>query len=134
MRLTNVNFVGFLPDERLVEFIEAADVCMGIFSRHPLALASIGNKVYQALAMKKAVVTENSTAARSALPFAEGVLVPPESPEALAAAILRLRDDHDLRRRLEEQGYEEFKGRFSEVAIGARFSEILGALTGLGTN
>jgi glycosyltransferase involved in cell wall biosynthesis len=132
LALTNVSLPGFLPHPQLVELIESADVCLGIFSRHPLALASIGNKVYQSLAMKKAVVTEDSAAARSALPFADGVLVPPESPEALAAVLVRLREDHELRRRLEEQGYGEFKRRFSEVAIGARFAEILGAAPGRG--
>jgi glycosyltransferase involved in cell wall biosynthesis len=41
-----------------------------------------------------------------------GLLVQPEDPAALAAAILRLVQDRDLRRQLGEKGYERFKERF----------------------
>jgi glycosyltransferase involved in cell wall biosynthesis len=53
-----------------------------------------------------------------------GLLVPPRDPHALAAAIRRLLDDADLRRRMGEAGYERVRTRFSAEAMERRVLEI----------
>ena len=50
----------------------------------------------------------------------EALLVPPRDPEALAAAILRLAGDPDLRRRLAEAAGRRARERFSEAAVAER--------------
>jgi glycosyltransferase involved in cell wall biosynthesis len=49
-----------------------------------------------------------------------GVLVPPRDPGALAAALRRLLDDADLRRRMGDAGYERVREHFSEETMARR--------------
>jgi glycosyltransferase involved in cell wall biosynthesis len=53
-----------------------------------------------------------------------GLLVPPRDPDALAAALRRLLDDADLRRRMGEAGYERVRERFSADAMTQRVLEL----------
>jgi len=126
MGLCNVDFRGYLPDEQLLQLITQAHVTLGIFSKHPLALCTITNKVFQGLAMGKAVITEASPAVRAWFRHGEHLYtVPPENGKALAQAILTLRDNPDLRLALERNGNEYFRRNFSEERIGQRLIQIL---------
>jgi glycosyltransferase involved in cell wall biosynthesis len=53
-----------------------------------------------------------------------GLLVPPRDPEALAAALRRLLEDADLRRRLGDAGYARVRDRFSAEAMMRRVLEL----------
>ena len=53
-----------------------------------------------------------------------GLLVPPRDPRALAAALQRLVDDADLRRRLGEAGKRRAVERFSAGAMTSRMLEL----------
>ncbi|NUQ37426.1 MAG: glycosyltransferase family 4 protein [Caldilineales bacterium] len=55
-----------------------------------------------------------------------GLLVAPQDPEALAAAIARLLDDPDLAQRLGDAGYEHARARFSWEAIEAETLALYG--------
>ena len=126
---TNVRFLPNLPLEELPERMAAADLCLGIFGGTEQASRVVPNKVYAALAMAKPVITGDSDAVRE---FFENekhlLLVPMKNDKALAEAILRLKDDSDLRHRLAEEGYRELKDKFSVDSIGRRMSEVLSAL------
>jgi glycosyltransferase involved in cell wall biosynthesis len=92
---------SFLPRAELDRRIAAADACLGIFGTTPKAARVVPCKVHDSLAAGKPVVTADTPAARSLLRDGESaLLVPAGDPEALAAAILRLRDDPALRGRL----------------------------------
>lgn len=126
MDLRNVEFLGYLPDEHLFQLIARAHVTLGIFSKHPLALCTITNKVFQGLAMGKAVITEDSPAVRAWFRHGEHLYtVPPEDGKALAQAILTLKDNPNLRATLERKGNEHFRKFFSEKSIGERLLQIL---------
>lgn len=80
--------IPWVPYERLIEYINAADICLGIFGSSGKASRVIPNKVYQILAAGKPLITGNSPAIRELLVDGPTVrLVEPGNPEALASAV-----------------------------------------------
>ena len=128
LRLRNVIFHRkFLKYEELPSFIAKADVCLGIFGVTPKARRVVPTKVYDILAMKKPLITGGTPAIREAgiVDRRHALLVELGNPRALADAILELKDDERLRRRIAEGGYALFKEKFTPKAIGERLKNIL---------
>lgn len=124
LALSNVRFEGFVPREDQQEWIASSHVALGIFADDPRSLASITNKVSEAVASKKAVVTEASPAVDAWFEHGESVYtVPPEDPVALAEAIRTLDAERELIDRLEDGGYEVYRREFDVESIGAILEE-----------
>lgn len=122
--LSNTRFLGRVPMDDLVDWIAAADVCLGIFSSDIRARASITNKVSEGVAMGKPVVTMDSQAIRDWFTDREDIyLVPPEDGVALAAAIRDLRDDSALRKTLGANARTRYEDAFSPENLGRILSE-----------
>lgn len=124
--LRSILFRDSQPPERLAETIRDADLCLGIFGRTGKASRVVPNKVYEALAMGKPVVTGDSPAAREIL--RDGVdclLCDRGNPQALAGAIRRIRGDRDLARRLGESGRRLFEEKASPAVLGRVLRERL---------
>jgi len=128
--LGNIAWVEeWLDPPALARRIAEADVCLGIFGTSKKAKLVIPTKVYVALAMGKPVITGDSPAAREFLVNGENALLcEMGNPQALARAVLLLKRDAQLRRKLAEQGYRCFREKFSPKAIGAEVKESLIAL------
>lgn len=88
-RMTWINHVNY---HELVQHLRDADVCLGIFGTSEKASSVIPNKVYQALAAGRPVITRDSPAIRELLDHCPPwtVLVPPGDSGALADALIRL--------------------------------------------
>jgi glycosyltransferase involved in cell wall biosynthesis len=128
-KLRHVTFLGYVPDQDLVSLISNAHICLGVFSKNVKAQSSITNKVSEALAMGKAVITNESPATLHHFTNKKDIyLVAPEDSRALAEAILVLQSDQQLRIRLETNARLCFEGQFSEDAIGERFISLLGRM------
>jgi glycosyltransferase involved in cell wall biosynthesis len=124
--LPHVVFAGWLPQAELVARAAAADVCLGAFGQTPQSLMTVQNKIYEALAMARPVVTGDSPAVRGALRHGTHAwLVDRSTPSALAAALRLLQGDAALRRRLAEDGHRLFVERYALNAIGVRSLEQL---------
>ncbi|WP_248896412.1 glycosyltransferase family 4 protein [Haloplanus halobius] len=120
LALSNVRFEGFVPREDQQEWIASSHVALGVFADDPRSLASITNKVSEAVASKKAVITEESPAISDWFEHGKSIYtVPPKDPVALADAIETLAADPDLVARLEDGGYEVYRDHFDVEAIGA---------------
>lgn len=90
-RLEWVEWVDYVDLARL---IERSDLCLGIFGTSAKAASVIPNKVFQAMAVGKPVLTRDSPAIRELIDRAPArrLLVPAGDPAALADAILHWRE------------------------------------------
>lgn len=119
LEVSNIEFVKWIEYKQLPIYMVNADVCLGIFGNSDKARRVIPNKVFQALAVKKPVITANTPAVREALSHMEDAyLCDIASPKLIAEAILTLKEDETLRRKLAESGYQLFKKRFTVKQIG----------------
>lgn len=124
--LTNVIFSGFVPDDELIREIRDADLALGIFADSPKALRCVTNKVFEAMAMGKAIVTERSPANAEIFEHKENAyLLPPANPGALAEAVRELYEDRGLRDKLGRRALETFQSRFTEEKIGQELADIM---------
>jgi len=96
--LSNIIWEEWVPYQTLIDRIEQADVCLGIFGSSGKAGRVIPNKVFQILAAGRPLVTRDSPAIRELVgPDTPGIrLVPPDDPEALLSAILDLADSREI--------------------------------------
>ena len=90
--LTTVQFEPWKPYAQLPEIICAADIVLGIFGTSDKAARVIPNKVYQALACGKPLVTRFSPAYPAVMRERPAGVewVEPGSPESLCAAVAKL--------------------------------------------
>lgn len=120
--LTNVSFVGFVPESELVAYINKSDIMLGIFANSSIARRVVANKVYAGVACRKAVITADHPAIRDAFTSNEDLLTcKPEDPKSLAEAIVLLADNPDLRQSIANQGYQTFIDKYSPKKIGHQF-------------
>jgi glycosyltransferase involved in cell wall biosynthesis len=123
--LTNVDWLGALPARDLRAHTLAADVCLGVFGRSEKAARVVPNKVFDALACGRPVVTAGTTGAREWLHDGEtAVLTPAGDGAALAAALRRLLDEQE-RGRLGAAALGLYRRAFTPAAVAG---ELLAAL------
>jgi glycosyltransferase involved in cell wall biosynthesis len=99
-------FTGVVPYDRVPVYINASDVCVApfIFARNAkIGLSPL--KLYEYMACGKPVVASAISGVADALEASEGGLsVPPENPEVLAEAILKLLKNQELREKMGSKG------------------------------
>jgi len=119
LKIKNISFKNYWVDKDPQRYIGKADICLGIFGNTPKAKRGIPNKAFQAIAMKKALITGDSPAAREVFLNGENaILCEMANPKAIAEAIILLKEDKKLRKRIAENGYRLFKEKFTPQAIG----------------
>jgi glycosyltransferase involved in cell wall biosynthesis len=125
LALTNVELVGWIPLERLPEYIANATVCLGgHFSTVPKATRVISTKTYQFLAMSKPTIVGDNRATGEFLVHGKHVwAVPMGNAEALAAAIEALVDDPSLRQQIARGGHEIFCERLTVSNIADQLAD-----------
>lgn len=103
-----------------------AAVVLGVFGAGRKAGMVVPNKVYQAAAVGRPLVTRDGPALREVLePGEHCLVVPPADPEALADAVRRLLDDPPRARALGEAARAHVLERFGPEATAARLREVL---------
>ncbi len=117
--LGSVDVQGPLPPWRLRGRLVAADVCLGVFGTSEKAARVVPNKVYDALAAGRPLVTADSPAARELLEDGhDALLVPAGDGDALAAALRRL-GKPDERARLGAAALDLYRRRCTPEAVAA---------------
>ena len=119
--ISRVRFLGWRDDPSAL--YRAADVCV-----FPSRYEPLGNTVIQAWAHGTPIVAAASVGPAALIEGeADGLLVPIDDAEGLAAAVGRLIRDDDLRQRLTEAGLARVQGEFAEGSVVARWREIFAA-------
>jgi glycosyltransferase involved in cell wall biosynthesis len=114
------------------ELAEAA-VVLGVFGAGAKAAMVVPNKVWQAAAAGRPLVTRDGPGLREVLRPGEHCLAcPPADPAALAAAVRRLLDDRALAGRLGDAARAHVIERFGPERQAARLAALIGERLGPG--
>lgn len=125
-RPANVGHVQWIPYPELAAAYQRAGCALGVFDTGAKASRVIPNKVFQALACARPVITADTPAARELLTDGvDALLVPPGDPGALAEAVRRVAGSGELARRLAAGGRATYETRASEEVLGARWRSLL---------
>ncbi len=124
--LNNVNFIDNVHYDRLPEYISGADISLGIFGDTTKAEIVIPNKVYEAIACAKPVITADTSAIRELFKDGEDVLLCKKAdPKDLANKIRLLKNNSELRHRIGQNGYRLFRESLTENHLGAQLKQII---------
>ncbi|PID75901.1 MAG: hypothetical protein CSB23_01440 [Deltaproteobacteria bacterium] len=126
-----IQFIPWLPYKELPDIIRSADLLLGIFGASAKAGRVIPNKVYQALACGKPLVTRKAPAYPPG--FTENTdlgirWVEPANPRQLAAVIAELVSTPEVLPAMASQAYNTYKGFFSTTEIQKRLGRAVGSL------
>lgn len=124
--LKNIEFIPKVPYEELRTYMNRADVCLGIFADSSKADRVIPNKAYEAISVRKALITRDSAAMRELfVDKTHCLFVRPADPDDLAQKIRLLYEDRALREHLADEGYELFQKRLTAACIGGELRDIV---------
>ena len=124
--LENVRFTPGVSTEELALAIPEYDIVLGVFGRTPKASMVVPNKIYQALAVGRPVITADTPALREFLVPGEHLIsVPAGEGDALASMIMTLYRDPELSRELAGKGGAFVRERFNSKEIAKRLNGIL---------
>lgn len=126
LRLTNVAWINSVDYDELAEYIKNADICLGIFGNTPKAQRVIPNKVYEAIAMKKAVISSDTPAIRELFTDRENILLcRVADADDLASKILELKSGQNIKDKIALGGYELFLKHATPKIIGGKLLQDL---------
>jgi glycosyltransferase involved in cell wall biosynthesis len=124
--LPNVAFTAWLERPELTPRIARAQLVLGAFGVSQQITLTNNNKIYEAFAMQKAVISGASPAMPTELVHGQHLyLCERGDPASLAEGIRLLKADPQLRLRLARQGYELFYRRFDTLHIGQDYAACL---------
>ncbi len=130
--LTNVIFVGQQPHKAIPDFVRAADVTVVLLKAKDLFKTVIPSKIFEFMGASRPIIIGVDGEARAIVESAQaGIFVPPESPDALVAAMRRIEADRAAADAMGERGRVCVEENFSRVALARRYLDILADVTGV---
>jgi glycosyltransferase involved in cell wall biosynthesis len=126
--LSDVEFVGRIPDDELACVLSTADICLAPDPKNPLNDLSTMNKIVEYMAIGRPIVSYDLTEARVSAGEA-ALYAQPNSERSFAAAIAELLDDPERRARMGAAGRRRVEQllswRQSEEALLAAYERAL---------
>lgn len=113
-------FAGLVPPGKVPELVHAMDIVV-----HTSVWEGLARVLPQGLIAGKPLVSYDIDGAREVvIPNETGFLLPPKSIDALSAALCKLANDSDLRRRLGEAGRARFTEQFRHQTMTRLIREV----------
>jgi glycosyltransferase involved in cell wall biosynthesis len=123
-----VRWDRWVPYERLGEEVSRAAICLGVFGTSAKAARVVPNKVWQAMAAGRPVISADTPGIREAVTDGvSGLLVPAGDAAALAGAMRALAADPVLRARMGEAARAAYLEKGAPAAAAAPLHEALRA-------
>jgi glycosyltransferase involved in cell wall biosynthesis len=127
--LTNIQFLGQQPRERIPAYVSAADVCLVMLKKTELFKTVIPTKLLEYMACERPVIVAVDGQARQIVEEAgAGVFVEPENSKALVKAVLDLAEDPEHRRQMGASGRQYIVNRLSREKTARDYLTVLEAL------
>jgi glycosyltransferase involved in cell wall biosynthesis len=127
---SNVVFEGWTPYREIPEAISRSDLVLGVFATTPQADHTISNKVFQALACGRPVLTRASHAFPADATRSGGLIfISPDEPDALAQAVRALALDRAGMPARNLAARALFDAHFSRARIAAALGAALEVLS-----
>ena len=115
----NVTFLAWQHGDALRRRVAGADVCLGAFGVTKQSLITIHNKILEALALGRAVITGDSPPVRRQFTHGEHLYICARADgAAIATAVRTLHGDAAFRQRLQENGRRLVAEKYSAAQIG----------------
>ena len=125
LKLTNVNFIGWVAYEELSAKINEFDICLGIFGETPKADLVIPNKIYHYAALKKCIITKDTPAIKELFTNQENIVLTTNNAKAIAEQILTLKSNAAFTNKIASAGHQLLSENYNEHKIAEQFIDIL---------
>lgn len=127
--LKNIRFYPDMMEDTALSTLAEGDIFLGFLQKHPTVDRVVPNKVYQGLALGKAVISADAKVIRSIFTHKENIyLCKPSDPKSLAEAILYLHEHKAFTKAIGKNGYELYKKRFTPNMVGKELADIANSL------
>jgi glycosyltransferase involved in cell wall biosynthesis len=129
--LPNVKMLGRVPHERIPELYAEADAAVVLLRDRPLFEGALPTKMFEAMSAGRPLILSAAGEAATLVEESScGVVVPPERPQELAAALSGLARDRDRAGRLGAAGRQAILEGYSRELAFDRWYELLSSLVG----
>lgn len=128
--IRNIKFLDTQPVEKLSAMLSSADIGL-ITTKRGVGHTSFPSRVFNLMAAKRSVIASVDTDSDIAKLLEEtgcGIVVPAEDREKLAAAILRLGADPELRAAMGEKGQRALQRSFTLQRVADRYEQLFKTL------
>lgn len=126
LRLANVRFYPPVPSARMTEILAALDVAIVPLKKHDLFRGALPSKIFAAMEAGLPIVLSVQGEAQALVEASQcGICVEPENPAEMAAAVLKLFRDCELRVSLGKNGRVFVEQHYDRAQIAKRLEKLL---------
>ncbi len=126
LKLDNVLMVDQLPKDRMPEVWALTDVSLVLLKKTPVFETVIPSKIFESMAMKCPIILGVRGESQKILEDSgSGVCIEPENDEALANAVLELKQNRKKAREMGENGRKLVESTFNRVVLAKRYLDII---------
>lgn len=126
MGLDNFVMRGQVPHGTAKSYLLGSDASLVILRKSNLFKTVIPSKIFEAMAAGKPIILAVEGEAQRIVEETEaGICIEPENPQQLAEAVIKLREDTELRKRLGRNGRRAVEEEYNRKKLAERMMEVM---------